>query len=221
MRNIESSFGINPVKTIEASPIEKYEERCRFNRISLLRVETSSLLQEIHLAVFCTQGDILVLNASKFRYQSFDILLDNAIGTDEFLIDVVDDSSLNIGVLLKNPKHNGATTNKGLNIRYMLTGCKIAGKRFANLIQQLCLPSNPFDEWSSLCVFLKNPHTNFIFLQSYKKYGSEKNARVLLGGQNLIGTLQGDIDVRTDVLLAEKVIEACFLECGVNLGIDT
>ncbi len=45
----------------------------------------------------------------------------------------------------------------------LLMGCEIARKRFANLIQQLCLPSNPFDERTGVCYVFKQSHKLIIF----------------------------------------------------------
>ena len=59
----------------------------------------------------------------------------------------------------------------------LLAGRKIARKRFVYLIQQLCLPSNPFDEWPSLCFVFEQIHKHHIFLQKYKKFGSVKTEK--------------------------------------------
>ena len=117
-------------------------------------IDTIKTRSDFSLCIHIGQCMIPSFNVTQRRYQLLNIVSNRLIANDKVMVDVIDDSTLDVRMLLQHVEEHGSPTYKRLNVSSIVPIIKVSWQQCFQLFQELALSANPLDEWFCFCHFI-------------------------------------------------------------------
>ena len=117
-----------------------------------LMLNSVLLPRKYSLRLSASRVRIFFLQGGELGYQSLNVCLDHTVCANQLRVDVVDYCVLYVGILLQEPEEYSSASYERFDIGEAPAGGNVRREGFAELFQKLSFSSDPFYEWTGLCI---------------------------------------------------------------------